>query len=175
MARLYVCKICGEPYIGGSEPDDCPFCGAPKAYIRPVEEFFPLWKTEMTEEEKKSIEETLKLEVNATAYYKDVMKAQEKYSKYERLYKQLARVEQEHVDLACKFLGKEVPEIKGEKSKGSIEMDLQRTKELEHNAVEVYTGFMKRAQNSKVKILFIALMHAEQGHEDILEKEIGKE
>ncbi|OGJ15558.1 hypothetical protein A3K73_05205 [Candidatus Pacearchaeota archaeon RBG_13_36_9] len=175
MAKLYVCKICGEPYIGGTEPDDCPFCGAPKAYIRPVEEFFVLWKTDMTEEEKKSVEETLKLEMNATAYYKDVASSQEKYSKYERLYKQLARVEQEHVDLACKFLGKEVPELKGEKSKGSIEADLARTKELESHAVELYTGFMKSSQNSKVKILFIALIHAEQGHEEIVGKEIEKE
>ena len=172
MAQLYVCKICGEPYIGGSEPDDCPFCGAPKEYIRPAEEFFPIWKSEMTEEEKRSIEETLKLEVNATAYYKEVMKTQEKYSKYERLYKQLARVEQEHVDIAAKFLGKEVPEIKGEKSKGSIEKDLARTKELESHAVELYTGFMKRAQNSKVKILFVALIHAEQGHDEIIGREI---
>lgn len=168
MAKLYVCKICGEPYIGGSEPDDCPFCGAPKGYIRPAEEYAILWKSKMTPEEEKSIEETLQLEVNATAYYKEVMKNQEKYSRYDRLYKQLARVEQEHAEIASKFLGITLPELTGEKSKGSIEKDLKRTEELEHHAIELYTDFLKNAKNSQVKLFFSALIHAEKGHEELL-------
>lgn len=172
MAKLFVCKICGEPYIGGTEPDDCPFCGAPRSYIKPVEEYSTLWKSEMNIEEKKSIEETLNLEINAAAYYKDIIKMQEKYSKYDRLYKQLARVEQEHAEIAAKFLGIKLPELRGEKSRADIKKDLERTKELENHAIELYTGFMKRAQNSKVKIFFIALIHAEQGHKEIVGKEI---
>jgi rubrerythrin len=172
MVKLYICKICGEPYIGGSEPDDCPFCGAPKSYMRPVEEFSMLWDAKLTEQEKKDIQATLNLEVNATAYYNDVTKSCQKYSKYNRLYKQLARVEQEHADIACKFLGKELPGLKGEKSKGTIEKDLERTKELEHHAVELYTNFLKNAENVKVRMFFSALIHAEKGHEEIVGKEI---
>ncbi len=171
MAELYVCKICGEPYIGGSEPDDCPFCGAPKNYLKKVEGFSVLWDSELSGQEKKDIEETLKLEVNATAYYTDVMKIQEKYSKYDRLYKQFARVEKEHAEIAAKFLKIDLPEFEGEKSKGSIEKDLKRTEELEHHAVELYTEFLNRAENENVKHFFAALMHAEKGHEDIAGKE----
>ena len=27
MVKLWRCSICGDPYIGGSPPDKCPFCG----------------------------------------------------------------------------------------------------------------------------------------------------
>jgi len=172
MTMLYVCKICGEPYIGRSEPDDCPFCGAPKTYLRPVEDFSKLWDSELSEQEKKDIETVLKLEVNATAYYKDVADKQEKYSKYNRLYKQLTRVEQEHAELASKFLGIDLPELVGEESKGSIEKDLQRTHELESHAVELYTEFLGNAENENVKHFFVALTHAEKGHEEIVGKDL---
>ena len=171
MAKLYVCKICGEPYIG-EEAEDCAFCGAPKTYLRPVEEFSELWKTKLSEQEKKDIEETLKLEVNATAYYNDIAVKHEKYSKYNQLYKQLTRVEKEHMEIAAKFLGIELPELKGEKSKGSVEKDLQRTHELESHAVELYTQFLKNSENSNVKKFFVALIHAEKGHEEIVKEEM---
>ncbi len=172
MVNLYVCKICGEPYLGGKEPDDCPFCGAPKSYLRNAEEYHKLWECNLSEQERKDIEATLKLEVNAAAYYDEVGKIQEKYSKYNRLFKQLARVEKEHAEIASKFLGIELPELKGEKSKGSIELDLQRTHELESHAVELYSDFLKNAEDAHVKNLFAALIHAEKGHEDFVGKEL---
>ncbi len=171
MVSLYVCRICGEPYIG-EEAGDCPFCGAHKNYLRPVEEFSELWETRLSEQEKKDIETTLKLEVNATAYYYDVAVKHEKYSKYNMLYNQLARVEKEHMEIAAKFLRIKLPELKGEKSKGSIEKDLQRTHELESHAVELYTQFLKDSENANVKIFFVALIYAEKGHEEIVGKEM---
>ena len=123
MVKLYVCRICGEPYLGGEAPDDCPFCGAPKAYLKPMEGFSELWKTELTEQEKKDLQETLDLEINATAYYEKITNDNEKYSKLNRLFKQFTRVEKEHAELAAKFLNIDLPEIKGEDLKGSIEKD----------------------------------------------------
>jgi len=172
MAKLFVCKICGEPYIGGEAPDDCPFCGAPKNYIKDISEYKELWKTELTDQEKQDIEATLKLEVNATAYYTDISKTNEKFSKMNRLYKQLARVEKEHAEVAAKFLGVELPEFSGEKTKGSPEKDLERTKELESHAVELYQQFMDRTTSANVKNFFAALIHAEKGHGEIVEKEL---
>ena len=172
MVNLYVCKICGEPYIGVKEPEDCPFCGAPKGYMRPAEEFSALWNAELTEQEEKAIKETLRLELNAASYYEKVSKTQEKYTKYNRLYKQLARVEKEHAEIASKFLKKEMPGLKGEDSKGSLQEDLKRTYELEKHAVQLYTEFLKKATNPNVKNLFTALIHAEKGHENFVEKEL---
>jgi len=172
MAKLYVCKICGEPYIGREAPDDCPFCGAPKQYLKSIEEFHKLWDIELNEQEKKDMQETLGLEVNAVAYYEDVSVSEEKYSKQNRLFKQLARVEREHAELAVKFLNIELPEITGEKSKGSIKADLERTKELEQGAIEKYHQFLKNANNSNLKNFYIALIHAEESHEEIASNEI---
>jgi rubrerythrin len=172
MVGLYVCKICGEPYLGGEAPDDCPFCGAPKNYIKSAEEFEELWKTELSEQEKSDMQETLDLEVNATAYYLDVTKANEKYSEPNRLFKQLARVEKEHAEIAVKFLGIELPEFTGETSKGSFEADLERTKELEAGAITKYQTFLQNATDIKVKNFYTALIHAEKGHQDIADKEL---
>jgi len=172
MIKLYVCRICGEPYLGGEAPDDCPFCGAPKCYLRPMEGFSELWKTELTEQEKKDLQETLDLEINATAYYEKITNDSEKYSKQNRLFKQLTRVEKEHAEIAVKFLNIDLPEIKGEDLKGSIEKDLERTKELEKGAIEKYQGFLKNAENNKVKMLYVALIHAEEGHYEIASKEL---
>jgi rubrerythrin len=169
---LYVCKICGEPYLGRQAPDDCPFCGSPRSYLKPIEEFSELWKTELTEQEKKDMHETLELEINATAYYEKITNNHDKYSKQNRLFKQLTRVEREHATIAMKFLKIDLPEIKGEDLKESFEKDLERTKELEKNAVEKYTRFLKNTENKMVKMFFIALIHAEQGHYDIISKEI---
>ncbi len=174
MVNLYVCKICGEPYIGGEAPDDCPFCGAPKNYLKSVEEFKELWKTDLNEEEKKDMQETINLELNATAYYQKVSDSQEKYSKQNRLFKQLARTEKEHLEIAAKFLKMEIPELKGEEPKESIEKDLERTKELEKGAVEKYKQFLENAENENVKNFYVALIHAEQGHQDIASKELGE-
>jgi len=175
MAKLYVCKICGEPYLGGEAPDDCPFCGAPKNYIKSVEEFSPLWGIELNEQEHKNMQETLKLEINATALYEDIAKENEKYSEQNRLFKQLARTEKEHAEIATKFLNIPMPEITGEKSKANIKADLERTKELEQEAIEKYNEFLKNAKNINVKNFYVALIHAEKGHLDIASESIGEE
>jgi len=171
MVKLYVCKICGEPYIGNS-PDDCAFCGAPKTYLRDVEEFSELWKIELNEQEKKDMEETLDLEINAVSLYNDVMDNNEKYSKQNRLFKQLGRVELEHAEMAAKFLKIDLPEIKGDKGKGDVNQDLQTTKDLEDGAIKKYEQFLKNTEKPNLKNFYIALLHAEKGHFDIASEEL---
>ncbi|MBR9703878.1 hypothetical protein GOV12_00565, partial [Candidatus Pacearchaeota archaeon] len=161
-------------YLGGEAPDDCWFCGAPKNFIRDSEEFFPLWKTKLSSQEKKDMQETLNLEINASAYYKNVENRCEKYSKYNRLFKQLSRVEKEHVEIAIKFLDVKFPELIGEKTKGSCKKDLERTRELEEGAIKMYKRFLKNSTNSNVKNFYIALIHAEKGHFDISCEELKK-
>ena len=175
MTNLYICKICGEPYLGGEAPDDCPFCGAPKNFIKSIEEFSQLWKTELDEQEEKDMRETLDLEINATAYYEDVINENKKYSEQNRLFKQLARTEKEHAELAAKFLNIDMPEIQGEKSKKDIKADLERTKELEQGAIEKYQEFVKNTKNKNVKNFYVALIHAEKGHLDIAGESLKKD
>lgn len=166
MLQLFICKICGEPHLASEVPTDCQFCGAPKEYLKSAEEYETIWDVEITEQETKDVQATLELEVNATAFYLDATKANEKYSKYNRLFKGLARVEKEHTEVAAKILGVDLPEFVGEKTKGSVTADLERTKELETHATELYDGFMKNATTQKMQWFFHALKHAEEGHRD---------
>ena len=172
MLKLFICQICGEPYLGESAPPECPFCGAPQNYLK-KNEFSPIWGTELTEQEGKDVEAVLALEVNATAYYLDVAKAHEKYSKYNRFFKGLARVEKEHAEIAAKIVGVPLPEFAGEKSKGDLHADLERTKKLEADATELYRQFLARGTNVRIKQFFHALVHAESGHHDHVSAELG--
>jgi rubrerythrin len=173
MIKLYVCKICGEPYLG-SEADDCAFCGAPKNYLKMIEEYSELWEVELSEQEKKDMKETLDLEINATAYYNKVSESGEDYSKQNLLFKQLARVEAEHAEVAAKFLNIKRPQFKGEDPKGSLKKDLERTKNLEQGAIEKYQKFLKNAKDNNVKNFYVALIHAEKGHHEIASEELEK-
>lgn len=175
MTELFVCKVCGEPYLGGVAPDDCPYCGAPKSFIVNARDYAPLWGCEVTEQDKADLKETLDLEVNATAYYRKVAEVNEKYSRIERLFKQLARVEKEHAEVAAKFLGIDLPEFVGEEPKGSLEADLKRTRELEAHATELYTRFTSSASNQALGKFYAALVHAERGHHDFVDAELKEE
>lgn len=140
-----------------------------------IEEFKELWKTELDEQGKKDVQETLKLEINATAFYEDITKNNEKYSQQNRLFKQLARVEKEHAEIATKFLNIDMPEIVGEKTRGDIKKDLERTKELEKDAIEKYEGFLKNAKAENLKNFYTALIHAEKEHLNIASESLEQE
>ncbi|MEM0372858.1 MAG: ferritin family protein [archaeon] len=171
MIQLFVCKICGEPYLGERSPADCPYCGAPRKYVKPYGEYSQLWKdAKLTSVEKENLTKALAAEVNAMYYYDKVAKTQEKYSKYNRFFKRISTVEQEHISTIVKFLNIPSPELKGEEPKGSIEKDIERTKQLEAEAVRDYTAFVTSSKHRPVKTLFKALLHAEQGHFDFLDK-----
>ncbi|MCD4739811.1 hypothetical protein K8R43_01315 [archaeon] len=172
MLKLFICRICGEPHLAEEQPTDCQFCGAPKNFLGMAEDYSVLWGVELTEQEKTDMKATLDLEVNATAYYTDISKSNEKYSKYNRMFKQLARIEKEHAEVAAKFLDVPLPEFIGEKSKGSIKADLEKTKELETHATVLYKQFLANATSGKVKIFYTALVHAENGHREIAEAEL---
>jgi len=163
MLKLFICQICGEPQLAEEPPTECQFCGAPNEYL--IEDVFsPIWGTKLTEQEQKDVESVLALEVNATAYYLDVSKAHEKYSKYNRLFKGLARIEKEHAEVAAKILGVPLPEFSGERSRGSIGKDLERAKQLESGAAVLYKQFLARGTNEHIMHFFHALVHAESGH-----------
>jgi rubrerythrin len=170
MVNLYVCKICGEPYIGSKPPSDCPFCGAPQEFVVFGEEYVPLWGVKLAPREKQNMEDALKAEVNATYYYGQVAKREKKYSKYNRLYKRLSTIEFEHASTIVKFLGVELPPIRGDEAQKDIRADLLKTQGFEAHDKAFYLQAAKDAVNPGVKMLFTALAHAESGHLGLVSK-----
>ncbi|MEW6214226.1 MAG: rubredoxin-like domain-containing protein, partial [Nitrospirota bacterium] len=69
MVRLWRCEICGDPYIGNNPPDNCPFCGAHKKYIKEAKEAKVNFDVELNEKDKANAERALQVEVSNSAFY----------------------------------------------------------------------------------------------------------
>ena len=62
MSALYRCEICGDPYIGDSAPDNCPFCGAKKKFIKPFREAVVDFDVELTDKDIENVRKALLVE-----------------------------------------------------------------------------------------------------------------
>ncbi len=168
--KTYICEICGDAYIGEEAPANCPFCGASKTFIKKGDEAKPVFKQDfnLSEVDKKNLQTTLDLELNAVAIY---LCMKDKSDKYEirAMYKRLAKVEKEHASIAKKFLGlgeAEVPER--ECSDDEVE-NFKKTIALEDNATKLYKKFAQESNDVFVKKFFNALAMVEQEHIDLIQ------
>jgi rubrerythrin len=103
MVKLWRCEICGDPYIGETAPDDCPFCGANKKHIKEAKEADVNFDVELNEKDKANAERALEVEVsNAAFYFCAAKKTDEEEGKL--LFKALGKVEAEHASIWRKIL-----------------------------------------------------------------------
>ncbi|PIP28115.1 MAG: ferritin [Candidatus Moranbacteria bacterium CG23_combo_of_CG06-09_8_20_14_all_35_22] len=167
--KLYICEICGDAYIGGEKPTDCPFCGARNNFIKLADEAKPIVneKIEISEISKKNLLETLALETRANAMYLCMAGKASEY-KIKAMYKRLAKVELEHAVIVTKLLGIAMPEIKSETCADENSENFQKTIELEDHAVELYKKFTSEATEPNIRKFFGALMQVEAGHIELI-------
>ena len=59
MAKLWRCEICGDPYIGESPPDNCPFCGAHRRYIKEAKDAVVNFDVQLGEKDRANSEKAL--------------------------------------------------------------------------------------------------------------------
>jgi rubrerythrin len=163
--KVYICEICGDAYIGAEKPSECPFCGASASYIKNGAEAQPVFarEGELSEETKKRMERTYKLEIDAVAIY-TCMAGRAKSYEFQSMYKRLAKVELEHASIVTKFLGSGKPEIGKEACSEDENENFNRTIELEDHAAKLYLEFSKESSEPKVKIFFAALARVEASH-----------
>ena len=69
MVKLWRCEICGDPYVGETAPDNCPFCGANKKYIKETKTAKVNLKGELNEKDKSNAEYALQVEISNAAFY----------------------------------------------------------------------------------------------------------
>jgi rubrerythrin len=167
--KLYICEVCGKAHIGKEAPGECPFCGAGAGFMKDAPDARPLFlrEGELSEETKKMMAETYKLETAAVAIY-NCMAERAKSYEIKVMYEGLAKVELEHALIATKFLGTGKPEIMNETCSEDEAENFQRTVELEDNAVKIYSGFAKKATEQKAKIFFTALSRVEASHIELM-------
>jgi len=167
--RLYICEICGDAYVGGDKPKNCPFCGAKENFIKDGTEASPIFNREgeISEVSKKNLLATYDLEVKAVATYNCMAgKAQNYWQK--AMYKRLAKVELEHAVIATKLLKIDAPKIDEVTCSDDMAENFQKTIDLEDNASKLYHKFGKEAEEEKIKIFFTAVAQVEEDHLELI-------
>ena len=101
--KVFVCRICGEVYIGEEAPSSCPFCGVEKKFLV----LSHLWRdennVELTEISRKNLEESLKLEISNTKFY-NCIEDTSSNKEISKMFKGLRKVENEHASVFRKLL-----------------------------------------------------------------------
>ncbi len=163
MVELWRCEICGDPYIGENPPDNCPFCGAHRRYIKKAKEAEANFSVELNEKDKANAEHALQVEVsNAAFYFCAAQKTDNPEGKL--LFKALGKVEAEHAAVWKKILRLDkVPE-------GSEECHMNNRENLEDSharetmAIDFYSKAAQEAVNPRVRQIFEAFVEVETDH-----------
>ena len=163
MVKLFSCEVCGDPYIGESAPDNCPFCGAHKQYIKEAKEANVNFDVELNDTDKANVQHALKVEVsNAVFYFCAAKKTDDAEGKL--LFKALGKVEAEHASIWKKILKlSSVPEGNDTCHTSNSE-NLKESHERETRAIKFYSKAAAESANARVKVLFEALVEIEKDH-----------
>lgn len=171
MIKLWRCEICGDPYIGETPPDNCPFCGAHRKYIREAKDIVVTFNVELGSVDKANVEHALNVEVSNSAFY---FCATDKTDDTEGklLFKALGKIEAEHANVWRKIL-KMPAAPKGNESCHTVNRDnLQESHNRETRAIEFYRKAASESTNPRVKQVFEALVEVETDHLNLSEQRL---
>ncbi len=166
VVKVFVCKICGEAYIGEEAPSRCPFCGAfEKYFVESIEyDDTGAWDVELNEKDKANAEKALEVEVSNNIFYKCASKKTPELDG-QKLFKILAKVEAEHASVWKKILklGKvEFP--KYDECATDYKPNLEESHAREDRAIKFYSQAAAEAENPRVKEIFQAFVEVETDH-----------
>jgi len=163
MVQLWRCEICGDPYVGNSAPDQCPFCGAHKSYILPVKDAKVSFDVELNETDRKNAEHALEVEISNAAFYFCAAKKTDN-PEGALLFKALGKVEAEHASIWKKILKLDsIPEGK-DLCHTENKDNLQDAHTRETNAINFYKKAAQESENERVRQIFGALVVVEKDH-----------
>ncbi|MDD5773987.1 MAG: ferritin family protein [bacterium] len=163
MVKLWRCEICGDPYIGNNPPDNCPFCGAHKQYIKEVKNAGVNFNVELNEKDKTNAEHALQVEIsNSTFYFCAAEKTDDPEGKL--LFKALAKIEAEHAAIWKKILKLSSVPKGNETCHITNKENLGESHARETRAIEFYKKSSKESKNNRIKQIFEALVEIETDH-----------
>jgi len=161
--KVYVCRICGEVYIGNDVPPSCPFCGVEKKFLVLAH----IWKdennVELTEVSRKNLEASLRLEISNTKFY-NCIETTSSNTEIVKMFKGLRKVENEHASVFRKILKLDKDPELTEDCVDDVMASLEDSKAREERAVNLYAKAAEEATEPRVKEVFIAIMNAEKDH-----------
>ncbi len=172
MVKLWRCVICGDPYVGGSPPDNCPFCGADRKYIEEAKEAKVNFDVELNITDRENAERALQVEVSNSVFYKCASgKTDDEEGKL--LFKALAKIELEHASVWKKILKLDnIPEG-NEVCHVSNKENLEDSHARESRAIEFYKKAAAESANPRVKEIFEAFVEVETDHLKLSEERLN--
>ncbi|MFW5914973.1 MAG: ferritin family protein [Planctomycetota bacterium] len=161
--RPFRCLICGETYIGRTQPDRCPYCGVAGRFIADAAEYVDYDEMELSDDSQDYIREAIKVERSNVAFYQ--CSAEHATTEVTRaLFKRIAKHEAEHMELLCDHLGVDEPEIGTEDCSDDDTLNMKQAHNREQRAVKMYMRFAAEAPEKRAKLIFSAIAGIEQEH-----------
>ncbi|MBN2330595.1 MAG: ferritin [Candidatus Aenigmarchaeota archaeon] len=174
MVKLWRCEICGDPYIGESPPDNCPFCGAHRRYIKEAREAQVNFDVELNEQDRANAERALQVEVsNAAFYFCAAGKTDDAEGKL--LFKALGKVEAEHASVWRKILKLDKAPAANDTCHVPNRENLQDSHARETRAIGFYKQAAAEAENERVKEIFEAFVEVETDHLELSGVRLGEQ
>ena len=171
MVKLWRCEICGDPYIGETAPDNCPFCGAHKMHIKEAKLANVNFDVELNEKDKANAEHALQVEIsNAAFYFCAAGKTDDAEGKL--LFKALGKVEAEHASVWRKILKLDSVPKGDDQCHTSNKENLEDSHARETRAIEFYRKAAQESENSRVKQIFEAFVEVETDHLHLSEERL---
>jgi len=171
MVRLWRCEICGDPYIGETPPNNCPFCGAHGKYIKEAKNLIVNFNVELNEKDKANAEHALKVEIsNAAFYFCAAEKTDDPEGKL--LFKALGKVEAEHASIWKKILKLDSIAKGNESCFVKNRENLEDSHSRETRAIDFYKKAEAESVNERVKQIFGALVEVETDHLHLSEERL---
>ena len=165
--KVFRCRICGDPYIGGSPPTHCPFCGAQAQYIIDAHDWdSDEFDVDLSEVSRQNLEAALDLEMGNAAFYACARdKAAADGDEYMLAkFKSLRKVESEHASAICKFLKIDKPELSPGACSADGAENSREGYEREDRAIKAYARFRDEATEPRMQEFFGVLVEIETDH-----------
>jgi len=175
--KVLVCKVCGEVFIGGTVPSNCPFCGVAQKNMLPAIAWKDENNVELSEMSRKNLEMALELEITNMTFYK---KCFDGLSNREvaLMFKGLFKVEREHASVFRKILKSVADPVVEVEFEDDALKCLEHSKTSEIKARDFYALAMAEAVEPRVKEVFCEIMATEADHlvldEEVIKKLNGK-
>jgi len=171
MVKLWRCEICGDSYIGESAPDNCPFCGAHKKYIKEAKSAQVSFDVELNEKDKANAQKALAVEVSNAAFYFCAAKETDD-EEGKLLFKALGKVEAEHASIWRKILKLDSAPAGSDPCHTGNKENLQESHDRETRAIEFYGQAAAESENERMKQIFEALVEIETDHLHLSEERL---
>lgn len=171
MVKLWRCEICGDPYIGDNPPDNCPFCGAHKQYIKEAKFAKVTFDVELNVKDRANAEHAIEVEIsNSTFYFCAAEKTDEAEGKL--LFKALGKIEAEHAVIWKKILKISAVPNGSEHCHVKNRENLEDSHSRETRAIKFYGDAAKESASPRLKQIFLALVEIETDHLHLSEERL---